>query len=76
MKIHIDITNVNEIDSITMKKMAFFYNALQDGWSIKKIKGDKYVFTKNHEGRKEIFDSSFLTELITTHMDLDKLGSR
>ena len=46
MKIHIDVTNTNEIDSITMKKMAFFYNALQDGWSIKKIKGDKYVFTK------------------------------
>ncbi len=76
MKIHIDITKPNDIDSLTMKKMAFFYNALQDGWSIKKIKGEKYVFTKNHEGKKEIFDSSFLTEFIKTNMDLEKLGSR
>ena len=76
MDICIDVSNSKEIDSMTMKKMAFFYNAIQDGWSIKRTKGDKYVFTKNHEGRKEVFDGSYLTEFIKSNMDMDKLSSR
>jgi hypothetical protein len=76
MDIYIDVSNSKEIDSMTMKKMAFFYNAIQDGWSIKRTKGDKYVFTKNHEGRKEVFDGSYLTEFIKSNMDMDKLSSR
>ena len=33
--------------------MVFLYNALDNGWSIKK-KQNSYIFTKNHEGKKEI----------------------
>ena len=73
MKIHIDITKPNEIDSITMKKMAFFYNALQDGWSIKKIKGDKYVFTKNHEGKKEVFLDNYLKKFLENNFNINKI---
>ena len=72
MDIELNINN-DKIDSITMKKMAFFYNALDAGWTIKKMKGDKYLFTKNHEGKKQIFMDSYLTEFIKSNMDVSKL---
>ncbi len=72
MDIEFNVTT-NNIDSITMKKMAFFYNALDDGWTIKKMKGDKYLFTKNHEGKKQVFMDSYLTEFIKSNMDISNL---
>jgi len=71
--IKIDIEKDIEIDNITFRKMTFFYNALEDGWSIKKIKGDKYVFSKNHEGKKEVFLNSYITDFLKTNMDTNKL---
>tara|TARA_Y200000002_G_C22666883_1_gene658361 strand:- start:800 stop:1027 length:228 start_codon:yes stop_codon:yes gene_type:complete len=74
MDIEINVTN-EKIDSITMKKMSFFYNALNEGWTIKKLPGEKkYVFTKNHEGKKQIFMDSYLTEFIKSNMDLSKIS--
>jgi len=72
MEIEFNLNN-DKIDSITMKKMAFFYNALEGGWTIKKIKGDKYMFSKNHEGKQEVFLDSYLTEFVKSNMDLTKL---
>lgn len=72
MDIEIKLEN-EKIDSITMKKMAFFYNALNDGWTIKKIEGEKYLFTKNHEGKKQVFVDSYLTNFIKSNMDTSKL---
>ena len=63
MDIQIDLSN-DKLDRITIKKMAFFYNALNDGWTIKKIQGEKYLFTKNHEGKKQVFVDSYLTILL------------
>jgi len=42
-----------KIDNIKFQKMLFLFNAINDGWSIKKRR-DSYIFTKNHEGKKEI----------------------
>lgn len=61
--VKIDIDNYLEnhltIDRIKFQKMIFLYNALEDGWSIKK-RNDAYVFTKNHEGKKEVLHESYL----------------
>lgn len=61
--VKIDIDNYLEnhltIDRIKFQKMIFMYNALEDGWSIKK-RNDAYVFTKNHEGKKEVLHESYL----------------
>ena len=40
--------------------MAFLYNALENGWTIKKYK-EAYKFTKSHQGAKEIFRFIFKT---------------
>lgn len=47
----------------TFQKMLFIMNALEEGWSIKKIK-DSYIFTKKHENRKEIFQENYLDRFI------------
>ena len=47
------------MENIKFQKMLFVFNALQDGWTIKKRK-DSYIFTKNHEGKKEVFQDAYL----------------
>lgn len=76
MDIHIKPINKGDVDNITFKKMCFFYKAIHEGWTIKKIQGEeKYVFTKNHEGKKEVFMDTFLTEFIKSNMDVSTLIS-
>ena len=61
-----------EIDKIKFQKMVFLFNALDNGWSIKKRK-DSYIFTKNHEGKKEVFDESYLAIFMKDNADINKL---
>ena len=61
--IQIDTPMNLEIDCIKLQKMAFIYNAVQSGWEVK-MKGGIYVFSKKHEGKKEIYLHSYLDEFI------------
>lgn len=74
MDINIKIENENnlEIDKIKFQKMVFLFNALDNGWSIKKRK-DSYIFTKNHEGKKEVFDESYLAIFMKDNSDINNL---
>ena len=51
----------------TIRKMAFIYNAVNDGWSVTK-KIDNYVFTKKHEGKKEVYSDDYLRAFIERNM--------
>ena len=62
------------IDKIKFQKMIFLYNALDNGWSIKKRK-DSYIFTKNHEGKKEIFDESYLSIFMKENTNINNILS-
>ena len=74
MDIEIKIENENnvEIDKLKFQKMVFLFNALDSGWSIKKKK-DSYIFTKNHEGKKEIFNEEYLAIFMKDNFDINKL---
>jgi hypothetical protein len=61
--------NIINIDSAIQQKMKFIMNALENGWSVKKIK-DQYVFTKKHEGRREVFMADYLEKFIEKNMGL------
>ena len=63
-----------EIDKLKFKKMVFLFNALDNGWSIKKRK-DSYIFTKNHEGKKEVFDESYLSIFMKENADINNILS-
>ena len=74
MDIEIKIENDQslEIDKLKFQKMVFLFNALDSGWSIKKNK-DSYIFTKNHEGKKEIFNEEYLAIFMKDNSDINKL---
>ena len=73
IKINLDLDNENfTIDSIKFQKMLLLYNAIEEGWSIKKI-SDSYVFKKNHEGKKEIMDEAYLLTFMKNNFDMSKI---
>jgi hypothetical protein len=71
-----DKGNINKIkiNEIKFHKMVFLFNALEQGWSIKK-KDNSYYLLKNHEGKKEIFDDAYLSTFMKDTFDINKLLS-
>jgi hypothetical protein len=72
----IPIENIIEhkIDNITLHKMAFIYNALEDGWKVQK-KNNLYIFKKTHEGKKEVYLDDYLRRFVTTNFDISKINT-
>ena len=68
-----DLDNI-KIDAIQFQKMMLLYNSIESGWSVKK-RNDSYVFTKNHEGKKEVLEDSYLTKFMRTNLDISKIIS-
>jgi hypothetical protein len=64
--------NYANINSVKFQIMSFLFNALENGWSIKKHKGS-YVFTKNHENKKEMFSEDYLTTFMRENFNANKL---
>jgi len=60
------------IENIKFQKMLFLFNAINDGWSIKK-RNDSYIFSKNHEGKKEVFLDSYLLSFMKENFDINKI---
>ena len=52
---NLSINNIDEktIDYKDIQKMLFIFNALNDGWSVKKIDNDKFEFLKDNEKLKK-----------------------
>jgi len=74
MNINININDADSIsiDNVRFKKMLFIYNALEDGWAVKKS-NDSLIFSKNHEGKKEIFLEEYLARFLKSNFDLSKI---
>jgi hypothetical protein len=60
------------MDVVQLHKMAFVYNAVNSGWKAE-LRDGKYVFSKKHEGKKEIYLDSYLENFIAANADVDKL---
>ena len=71
IKVNMDNKDV-EIDNLKFQKMVFLYNALDNGWVIKKRK-NSYIFSKNHEGKKEIFDEKYLSMFIKDNTNINNI---
>jgi hypothetical protein len=77
MDIQIVINNITrdiKLDGDKFKKMLFLFNAINDGWTIKK-RNESYIFIKNHESRKEIFHDSYLLTFMEENFDINKILS-
>ena len=70
------ISNTNDVKNfnyLTIQKMALIYNALEDGWTVKK-KANKYIFIKNHRGKKEVYLDDYLKKFMTENLDINKIN--
>ena len=63
-----NVTNANLISEKNMQKCMFIMNALENGWKVKKHK-DSYIFTKKHEGRKQILKDGYLELFLRENMN-------
>ena len=53
------------IDYNEIQKMIFIFNALHDGWTVKKIDKDKFEFTKDKdEVKKEVILEDCIKEYV------------
>ncbi len=75
MDVQLKINDVDlNVNSNKLHKMIFIFNALENGWTIKK-KDKKYIFLKNHEGKKEIFSEDYLISFIKDNSNINNLFS-
>jgi hypothetical protein len=78
LKVNIESIGENgydiKIDKIKFQKMLFLFNAINNGWCIKR-RNDSFIFTKNHEGKKEVLLDSYLLSFMKDNLDINKLLS-
>jgi hypothetical protein len=67
MELNISVSPDLNIDFIKLQKMSFLYNALEAGWAVKKQE-EKYIFTKKHEGKKEVYLETYLQKFIEANL--------
>lgn len=68
-----DLENMDlKIDAIRLQKMILLFNSIEQGWSVKK-RGDSYVFSKNHEGKKEVLEDTYIMKFMKTNLDFSKI---
>lgn len=59
------------IDALLFKKMALLFNAIEDGWTVKKT-NKSYIFKKKHENKTEVYDDDYIMNFMKAHMDTTK----
>ena len=64
-----DALNMIKMNRTDFQKMTFIINALNNGWTVKKEE-EKFVFTKKHENRREIFEENYLSDFINNNMKI------
>tara|TARA_B100000214_G_C23781072_1_gene541389 strand:- start:281 stop:523 length:243 start_codon:yes stop_codon:yes gene_type:complete len=73
MDIKINCEENISLDYVKLQKMAFLYNALEDGWTITKNDNNHYVFKKKHESKKEVYLDSYLHRFMKDNFDINKI---
>ncbi len=68
--IEVEIPSQIKINKPMFQKMLFITNALEQGWNVKKS-NDSYIFTKKHEGKKEIFAENYLETFVASNFSTD-----
>jgi len=65
--------SINSLSTSNLQKCVFIMNALENGWKVKK-RGGSYIFTRKHEGRKEIFKDGYLETFLKENMNASILN--
>jgi hypothetical protein len=74
MNIEIKLPDKIKLDNFTIQKMIFINNALESGWSIKKVE-EKYIFSKRHENKREVYLDSYLENFLNANMNIQNYSN-
>ena len=55
------------IGFIELQKLYFINNAIDAGWAVKK-RNEKYIFSKKHENKKEVYLETYLQKFIEENL--------
>jgi hypothetical protein len=72
LELNLEINDNLKIDNIKFQKMLLLFNTIEEGWTVKK-KNNSYIFKKNHEGKKEVLEESYLLKFMKSNLDLNKI---
>ena len=67
---------MDQISPKEIQKMVFIYNAVNQGWTVKKIEKSKYEFTKelnNLKNKKEINFENYLKKFLLFNLSIENL---
>ncbi len=68
-----DFSGLN-FENTEIQKMVFIFNAVNDGWTVKKLDVDTYEFNMDKEKiKKEIVLDDYLKKFIKNNLDVEKL---
>ena len=56
-----------QLDQKTFQKIMFIQNAIEKGWSVKKL-GESYAFSKKHENKREVFHKDYLENFVESNV--------
>ena len=56
----------------TFQIMAFIFNSVEEGWTIQKKEGT-FIFSKKHEGKKEMYEEEYLNTFLKSNLNLEKI---
>ena len=65
--LHVPMSSSVQMNRKQYQKMMFIMSALNNGWKINKH-NDSYIFTKKHEGKKEVFSDDYLECFVETNI--------
>jgi hypothetical protein len=70
LKMELNVTMATSdlnIEFIELQQMLFINNAIDAGWAVKK-RDNKYIFSKKHENKKEVYLETYLQQFIETNL--------
>jgi hypothetical protein len=66
--------DISAIDPNEVQKMVFIFNAINDGWTVKKLDIGKYEFLMDKEKiKKEIVLDDYLKKFIKNNLSIEKI---
>lgn len=67
---------INDLDITTAYKMLFIYNAVQKGWTVKKLKNTRFEFSNNKdEIKKDFYLDDFLKDFVKSNLYINILNN-
>ena len=65
-----------DLNLLSLHKMLFIYNAILNGWTVKKVSKNKFEFKKHKDDvKKEIYLDSYLEHFAKTNLNIDHIIS-